>query len=74
MRLWMCTYMSVQSPVVYFELVDKDFHGASDLVDLQQQLSFLSLVCTYKTKERGETLVSHQQFYKASLIHAQSWH
>ena len=29
-----CTYMSVQGPVVYFELVDKDLHRASDLVDL----------------------------------------
>lgn len=28
------TYMSVESPVVYFELVDEDLHGASDLVDL----------------------------------------
>lgn len=42
--------MSVQGPVVYFELVDKDLHRPSDLVDLEQQLSFLFLVCTYKKK------------------------
>lgn len=36
--------MAVESPVVYFELVDKDLHGASDLVDLQQQLSFFFFV------------------------------
>lgn len=44
--------MSVQCPVVYFELVDEDLHGASDLVDLEQQLSFLSLVRTCKVKNK----------------------
>lgn len=39
-----CTYMSIQGPVVYFELVDKDLHRASDLVDLKQQLCLFSFV------------------------------
>lgn len=40
--------MSIQGPVVYFELVDKDLHRAFDLVDLQQQLSLLPLICSCK--------------------------
>lgn len=49
----LCTYMSVQGPVVYFELVDKDLHGASDLMDLQQELSLLPLVDAWKTNPKA---------------------
>lgn len=56
-----CTYMSIQGPVVYFELVDKDLHRASDLVDLQQQLSFLPLVCAYKIENQKHFLHLEQQ-------------
>lgn len=44
--------MSVQGPVVCFELVDKDLHRASDLMDLQQKLGFLPLVYACKTNQR----------------------
>lgn len=48
------TYMAVESPVVYFKLVDKDLHGASDLVDLQQQLGFLLFVRAFRVKKRDK--------------------
>lgn len=55
--------MSVKGPVVYFELVDKDLHGASDLVDLQQQLSFLPLICAYG----GHTHTQKQYIYRCTF-------
>ena len=60
-RPWTCTYMSVQGPVVYFELVDEDLHGASDLVDLQQQLSLLLLIgpCNMQTAWQWFRSISH---------------
>lgn len=57
----LCTYMSVQGPVVYFELVDKDLHGASDLMDLQQELSLLPLVDAWKTNRRVFATIWCQQ-------------
>lgn len=44
----MCAYVSIKSPVVDFELVDKYLHRASDLVNLKQQLGFISSICPWK--------------------------
>lgn len=50
------THMAVESPVVDFELVDKDLHRASDLVDLQQQLSFFFFVRAYSMKKEEKKI------------------
>lgn len=45
------TYMSVQCPVINFELVNEDLHRTADLIHLQQQLGFFFLIGTCSNGE-----------------------